>query len=166
MRGKVRERVEGAAPRATSAARVLVADDHAAMANQLRALLEPEFDVVAIVRDGDTLLDAAAELAPDVIVCDIAMPGLDGIAATAEIRRRDPRARIVFVTVHDEPALIQQGLDAGALGYVLKLSAGEDLVPAVRAALRGERFVSTAARRAETGLHDSPARHLRNGQGT
>lgn len=132
--------------------RVLLAEDHGPMSELLRDLLEPEFSVIAIVGDGDALIDAAAELSPDVIVCDVTMPGLDGISAAAEIRRRDPLARIVFVTVHASPAVVQQGLDVGALGYVLKLTAGDELVPAVRAALRGQRFVSprAAPERSET----------------
>jgi DNA-binding NarL/FixJ family response regulator len=120
-------------------ARVLLADDHEAVARQLRAVLEPEFEVVATVGDGLALLEAAERLRPDVIVTDVAMPRLDGIAAARELLRRDPGARVVFVTVHGDPALVEQGLAAGALAYVLKHAAGEELLPAVRAALRGER---------------------------
>ena len=127
-------------------ARVLLAEDHAAMAEHLRTVLAPEFDVIAIVRDGDTLLAAADALTPDVIVTDIGMPGRSGMAAAGEILRKHPQARIVFVTVHDDPVLVQQCLAAGALGYVLKLTAGEELRPAVQAALRGERYVSKAVR--------------------
>jgi len=122
--------------------RVLLAEDHAAVAEQLRGVLEPEFEVVALVGDGHALLDAVEAFRPDAIVTDIAMPGVDGITTTRAILRRNPDARIVFVTVHGEPALVQQGLAAGALGYVLKLVAGDELVPAVHAALRGERHLS------------------------
>ena len=122
--------------------RVLVADDHLAMAEGLRAVLEPEFDVVATVGDGHALVTAATTLTPDVIVTDIAMPGLDGIAAADEILRRHPRARIVFVTVHNDAELMQKGLATGALGYVLKLTVGEELVPAIHAALQGKQHVS------------------------
>src|SRR5262249_59954166 len=92
--------------------------------------------------DGHALLEAAAKYRPDVIVADIAMPGLDGIAAARALLRADPGARIVFVTVHGEPELVQQALAVGVLGYVLKLAAGDELVPAVHAALRGERSLS------------------------
>jgi DNA-binding NarL/FixJ family response regulator len=122
--------------------RVLLADDHAAVAEQLRGVLEPEFEVVATVGDGLSLITAVDTLSPDVIVTDLAMPGLDGIMAARAILRRNPHARIVFITVHSDPALVQQGLAEGALGYVLKLSAGEELVAAVHAALRGECYVS------------------------
>jgi DNA-binding NarL/FixJ family response regulator len=123
-------------------ARVLLADDHPENAALLRELLQLEFEVVAQVDDGASLVDAAAVLSPDVIVCDISMPRMDGIEAAHTILRRDPGARIVFVSVHNEPWLVSRGLAAGAMGYVLKLSAGDDLLPAVRAALRGQRHVS------------------------
>ena len=81
-------------------------------------------------------------MSPDVIVTDIAMPGIDGIAAVVRIRRHDPDDRIVLVTVHAESMLVEAGLEAGALGYVLKDAAGDDLVAAIRAALGGRKYVS------------------------
>jgi DNA-binding NarL/FixJ family response regulator len=123
-------------------ARVLLADDHPEVVEDLRALVEAEFEVVDTVGDGNALVAAAEALAPDVIVTDIAMPGLNGIAAAARILESNPAARIVFVTVHNDPELVQKGFATGALGYVLKLTAGDDLVPAIRAALRGERHLS------------------------
>ena len=128
-------------------ARVLLADDHPAVLKDLCALLEPEFEVIATVEDGHALVAAAEELDPDVIVTDITMPGLDGIAAAGEILRKDPAARVVFVTVHDEAEMFKKGLSMGVLGYVLKLTAGEELIPAIHAALRGEHYVSPLAKR-------------------
>ena len=127
-------------------ARVLLADDHRVVLEDLRALLETEFDVVAAVHDGNELVSAFEALGPDVVVTDIAMPGLDGIRAAGKILRRSPAARIVFVTVHDEWEIVQRGLATGAVGYVVKRSAGNDLVPAIDAALHGERFVSALIR--------------------
>jgi len=122
---------------------VLLAEDHAETAERLRKLLGADFDVIASVEDGRALVDAA-RLSPDVTVADIAMPRLDGIAAATVIRRNDSNARIVLVTVHSEPMLVEAGLAAGAMGYVLKDTAGDDLVAAVHAALHGRRYVSRA----------------------
>ena len=133
---------------------VLLADDHVETAEQMRTLLQPHFDVVALVEDGNALVTAAARLSPDVIVTDISMPGLDGIDASALIRRSDPGARIVFVTVHAAPVLAERCLATGALGYVLKDAAGEDLVAAVLAALAGERYVSRSIARQDQARPD------------
>ena len=126
--------------------RVLLAEDNADTAERLRKLLRAEFDVIASVEDGDALVDAAERLSPDVIVTDIAMARMDGIVAAELIRRHDPNARIVFVTVHAEPMLIEAALETGALGYVLKDAAGDDLVAAIRAALDGRQYVSRELR--------------------
>ena len=122
--------------------RVLLAEDHAETAERLRKLLRVDFDVIASVEDGRALVDATERLSPDAVVADIDMPGIDGIAATTLIRRHDPNARIVLVTVHGESMLVEAGLAAGALGYVLKDTAGDELVAAVHAALGGRQYVS------------------------
>jgi DNA-binding NarL/FixJ family response regulator len=125
-----------------SRTRLLLADDHLETAALLRDLLQPEFEVIAHVTDGRTLVRYAERMSPDVIVSDISMPEVDGIAAASEILRHNPTARIVLITVHGDRGMVLRGLAAGALGFVQKLSAGEDLVPAVYAALRGERHIS------------------------
>jgi DNA-binding NarL/FixJ family response regulator len=117
------------------------------MARELRAVLEPEFEVIATVADGDALLEAIDRLRPDVIVTDIMMPRLNGIAATAEIMRRHPAARIVIISIFGDRETMRAGLAAGALGYVLKSRAAEELPLAVRAALRGENHLSDSLRR-------------------
>ena len=89
--------------------RVLLAEDNVETAERLRKLLRAEFNVIAWVEDGEALVDAAERLSPDVIVTDIAMSGMDGIEAAVLIRRHDPNARIVFVTVHAESMLIEAG---------------------------------------------------------
>ena len=128
-------------------ARVLLADDHPQVAEELRRLLEPEFEVVAVVADGHALLRQAEIVQPDVVVTDIAMPGGDGITVARELLARDPGTRVVLVTVHDDPELVERGYAAGALAYVLKVTAAHNLAPAVRAVLRGERYASTRASR-------------------
>ena len=106
----------------------------------LERLLQPEFEIVATVHDGEALVAAAACLFPDVVVTDVSMPILDGIEAAQKIIETNPSARVVFVTVHAEPSLVRKGFAVGGLGYVPKVCAGEELVPAVWAALRGERW--------------------------
>jgi DNA-binding NarL/FixJ family response regulator len=122
--------------------RVLLADDHASTIARWRDLLEPEFDVIATVGDGAALVDANEQLQPDVIVTDVVMPGISGIVAAEMILRRHPAARIVFATVHADRAMLRRSLAAGAFGYVLKVRVGDDLVPAIRAALKGELMIS------------------------
>jgi DNA-binding NarL/FixJ family response regulator len=122
--------------------RLLLADDHRETAQLLCGLLESEFDVIEQVQDGYALINAVERLSPDVIVSDISMPGLDGITAVIQIVRKHPAARIVFVTVACDPLVVKRGFEAGALGCVMKCAASEELVPAVRSALRGERHVS------------------------
>ena len=97
-------------------ARVILADDHPAILEDLQTLLKQEFEVVATVGDGNALIAAAETLAPDVIVTDIAMPGLNGMTAAADILRSNPDARIVFVSAYNDPVLVKKGLATGALG--------------------------------------------------
>lgn len=124
--------------------RVLLADDHRIVAEGLKSLLEPEFDLVGVVEDGKALVDRAKALKPDVVVADIGMPRLNGIDALIELRKTDPDARVVFLTMHRDVAYAQQALAAGAYGFVLKHSAPEELVLAVRAALAGRKFITPA----------------------
>lgn len=125
--------------------RVVLAEDQAAVLTLLEQLLQHEFDVVATVRDGRALVDAVARVSPDAIVTDISMPFLDGFEAAREILCKNPSARVVFVTVHAEPLWMRRALAVGAVGYVRKVSAGEELVPAVWAALRGERWCTCSS---------------------
>ena len=127
----------------------MLAENHPPTALLLEQLLQSEFDVVEVVGDGRALVLAAERLAPDAIVTDITMPELDGIAAAEVVHTRNASIKIVLVTVNGDRLMIERGLATGALGYVLKASAGDDLIPAVQAALRGESHVSKA-------LHYSP----------
>jgi DNA-binding NarL/FixJ family response regulator len=122
---------------------IVLAEDHPNVAEQLRRLLGAAFDVVAVVGHGEALVKSALKLHPDIVVTDISMPGMDGIKAAHEIKLRQPSLGIVFVTVHDDPALARKALAVG-LGYVLKASAGDELVDAVNAALESRRFVSAS----------------------
>ncbi|WP_157898833.1 response regulator [Luteitalea pratensis] len=109
--------------------RVLLAEDHAPTAKLMRALLRAEFDFIGCVEDGAAPVEAVTRLSPDVTVSDIAMPHLDGIAAARIIVASDANARIVLVTVHADLMLVEAGLAAGVLGYVLKDTAGSGTGP-------------------------------------
>lgn len=122
--------------------RVLLADDHPAMLALTAAVLAGEYLVVGSVGDGRALLAEAERLHPDLIVLDITMPRLDGIQAAAQLLRSPHPARLVFLTVHEDPDFARAALDAGGLGYVLKARLASDLLPAVRAALADRRFIS------------------------
>ena len=126
--------------------RVLLAEDHHTVAELLRRLLEAECDVVDVVSDGFTLIAAADTLKPDVIVSDITMPGCDGLAATVAILSRWTAARIVFVTVRDEPPIVRKAIALGVLGFVLKEDASEELLNAVHAAQGGQSYFSRSVR--------------------
>jgi DNA-binding NarL/FixJ family response regulator len=123
---------------------VLLADDHRIVAEGLKRLLEPEFELIGLVEDGRALLAAAGELKPDVIVSDISMPELNGVEALEELKKTNPAVRVVFLTMHHNVAYARQAMAAGALGYVLKHSAAEELTLAVRAAAAGRTFISPA----------------------
>jgi DNA-binding NarL/FixJ family response regulator len=120
----------------------VLADDHAGTRTLLCTLLTPDFDVVADLAYGVALVRIAGQLAPDAVVTDIAMPGLNGVEAVCLIHERQPDIRIVLVSVDSNHTLIERGFAAGANGYVLKSMAAQDLVAAVHAVLHGQRFVS------------------------
>lgn len=122
--------------------RVLLADDHQPSIRRWRALLEPQFEVVGAVADGVALVEAADCLRPDIVVTDVVLPLRTGVAAVDAIVRRHPGIRAVFVTVYADQTLLRQALAAGALGYVLKIRAGDDLLPAVDAAVHGQLLIS------------------------
>ena len=122
--------------------RILVADDHPIVAEGLRSLLEPTFEVVAIVQNGRELVVAAKKLNPDVIVVDISMPLLNGIDAVSQIRSAGIQAKIIFLTMHTETNYARRALAEGASGYVLKHSASSELLFAIQQALAGRTFVT------------------------
>jgi DNA-binding NarL/FixJ family response regulator len=123
-------------------ARILVADDHQPLRDRVVAILADEFSVVGTVTDGAQLVAAEAALHPDVLVVDIWMPGMSGLEATAQIRDRGSHVPVVCLTGYSVSDMQDAAWDAGATAYVLKTSLARDLLPAVRAALDGRRFVS------------------------
>src|SRR5262245_1222858 len=129
----------------TQRARVVVADDHPSLLERVVKTLAREFSVVAAVSDGEQAVAKEAELQPDVMVIDVCMPRMSGLEATARIRRRGSDVPVVCLTAFPESEMLDAVWEAGALGYVAKGSMASDLVPAVRAALEGRRFVSPTA---------------------
>ncbi len=124
--------------------KVLIADDHGIVRQGLMSLLseEEDIDLVGQAEDGKSAVHMVAELAPDVIVMDITMPGMDGVEATRLICERYPATRVVALSMHDEPYIVREILRAGAVGYVLKSYLGDEAVKAIRAAVKGEHYLS------------------------
>jgi DNA-binding NarL/FixJ family response regulator len=122
--------------------RVLIADDHQILAEGVRGLLEPKFEVVGVLADGRELLTAAKKLRPDVIVADVTMPSLNGIEAAAQLRDAGITARVVILTMHRDVAYARRAMEAGASGFVLKHSVSTELLTAIREALRGRTYIT------------------------
>ena len=123
-------------------ARILLADDHKEIRDRAVRLLEPEFEVVGTVVDGDALLKVSAHINPDVCVIDISMPGINGIEAAIRLRENGSKARIVFLTVNEDSDFVRAALRTGALGYVVKSRMATDLSAAINGAINGKLFVS------------------------
>jgi DNA-binding NarL/FixJ family response regulator len=123
-------------------ARVLLADDHPLTLEGLRAFLEPLAESVGTVRDGRALLEEALRLKPDLIILDITMPLLNGIDAAVQIKKHLPGVKLVFVTMHANPAYLEAALKAGGTGYVLKSAAREELLDAITSVMNGRIYVT------------------------
>ena len=123
-------------------ARLLIADDHTLLAEACKNLLEPEFDVVGIADNGRALLQLAAELKPEIVILDIAMPQLNGLDAGKQIKHLLPATKLVFLTMNMSPEVAAEAFRRGASAYVVKSSAASDLVRAIRRALRSESYLS------------------------
>lgn len=123
--------------------RVLLADDHAVLRTGLRLLLtgQNEFEVVAEASTGSEALSLAERLQPDLILLDLSMPGISGMDVLPAMRKIAPSAKILILTMHDDPQYLRQTLKHGASGYVLKKAADAELISAIRAVLRGEMYV-------------------------
>jgi DNA-binding NarL/FixJ family response regulator len=123
-------------------ARVLIADDHKLVAEACRGLLEPEFEVVGTVPDGHSLMQAAAELRPDVVVLEISMPQLNGLDAGEQIKQKNPRVKLIYLTMILGADVAAEAFRRGASGYVPKHCNADELLVAVRRVLRGESYLS------------------------
>jgi DNA-binding NarL/FixJ family response regulator len=123
--------------------RVLLADDHTLVLDGFRKLLEDHCEVVGAVEDGRALLAAAERHQPDVITLDISMPQLNGIDAARRLRKLVPQAKLIFVTMHADQAYISEAFKSGASGYLLKRSAGSELVQAIHTVMNGNYYVTS-----------------------
>jgi len=122
--------------------RILLADNHHPMRDCVLSLLQPHFEVIGTVDDGRTLISEAQRLQPDVIVLDIRMPILSGIEAARELHEAGSRAKLVFLTIHQDTAYVRGCFAAGGLGYVTKSRMVTDLILAINEVLSDHRFVS------------------------
>jgi DNA-binding NarL/FixJ family response regulator len=123
-------------------ARILIADDHQLLADACKRLLEPEFQVVGIVTDGRQLIHSAVELKPDIIILDIYMPHLNGLDAGGQVKLKLPRVKLVFLTMNMAEDIAAEAFRRGASAYVLKQSAADELLLAVRKVTQGSSYLS------------------------
>lgn len=129
--------------------RILLAEDHTLVRKGLRSLLEGEDGLVVVDEavDGREAVEKAGRLQPDIVLMDIAMPGLNGLEATRQLRQRHPRVQVVILTMYADEEYIPQLLEAGARGYVVKQAAPEELIAAVRAVHQGDIFLTPSVSR-------------------
>lgn len=129
--------------------RILLADDHTILREGIRSLIEsePDMSVIGEANDGHTAVKLAIQLKPDIILMDLAMPLLNGLEATRQIKKQNPQAKILILTMHENEEYIRQVLVAGAMGYILKDAAARELLGAIRSVYKGEVVLSPAITR-------------------
>jgi DNA-binding NarL/FixJ family response regulator len=121
---------------------IILADDHTLIAEAFRKLLEPQYEIIATVSDGRALMDVASRLKPDLIIVDIGMPLLNGLAAGQQLKRMMPRVKIVYLTMNEDPDLAVEALRTGGSAYLLKNSAASELLKSIQEVLRGGTYVT------------------------
>ena len=122
--------------------RVLLADDHTLVLEGFRRIVEPRCEVVGVVEDGRALLEAVIRLRPDLILLDISMPLLNGLDAARQVKKLCPDVKLIFVTMHADPAYVSEAFKAGASAYLLKRSAARELDQAIDFVMKGQFFVT------------------------
>ena len=139
--------------------RIIIADDHGVLRAGLRALLsaEPELEVIEEATNGEEALKLAKELQPDIVLMDISMPGASGIDVTRRLKQIMPDVRILILTVHEDEGLLQEAIQAGASGYIVKRAVESELIDAIRAVWRGDLYVHPTMTRALFKEISSPA---------
>lgn len=127
--------------------RIVLADDHLDLLREVRALLIPNFEILQSVNDGLALIDAVRDRKPDLVIADIRMPRINGIEACRRIIQQGLCHAAILLTMHNDQQLVREALEAGIRGYVLKLDAGEELIPAVNSVLSGSQYLSRGVSR-------------------
>ena len=122
--------------------RLLIADDHAIFSDALRFYLEKNFEVIGQVPDGRALLDEATKLKPDLVIVDVGMPVLNGLDAARRIKENTPKVKFIFLTMQDDPHLAAAALELGPVAFVLKHSAGSELLKAIDEVMRGHSYIA------------------------
>ena len=135
---------------------ILLVDDHPPICDGLRAMLEPQFTVIGMAHDGNDALGMVDRLRPDVVLLDLSLPGLGGIAVTRELKSRGKAPRVVVVTMHADRVYVEEALRAGADGYLLKTSRTSELRKAVGEALSGRQYVTPELRGGRRGGASEP----------
>ncbi len=126
--------------------RLLIADDHAIFSDALRSYLEKNFEVIGQVSDGRALMNEAAKLKPDLVIVDVGMPVLNGLDAARRIKENTPKVKFIFLTMQDDPHLAAAALELGPVAFVLKHSAGSELLKAIDEVMRGHSYISPRMR--------------------
>jgi DNA-binding NarL/FixJ family response regulator len=132
--------------------RILLADDHQMLLDALKRILEPRYEVVGTVRDGRTLLEAADRLQPDVVVVDIGMPQLNGLDAARRLKRSIPKAKLVFMTMNEDPDMVGEAFRAGGSAFLLKQAAVFELTDAIDKVLKGGSYVTPQAKKGQANI--------------
>jgi DNA-binding NarL/FixJ family response regulator len=122
--------------------RILLADDHVILLDALVNVLEQDFDIAGVARDGDAMMEMAARLQPEIIVMDVAMPGINGIDAARILRKEANPAKILFLSMYADLPLVEEAFRTGASGYVLKTGGMDELVKAIQCVSRGGTYVT------------------------
>jgi DNA-binding NarL/FixJ family response regulator len=132
--------------------RVLLADDHQMLVDALKNVLEPRCEVVGTVNNGNALLKAAPTLQPEVIVLDIAMPEMNGLTAARHLKQSVPKAKLVFLTMNEDPEIVGEAFRAGASAFLLKQSAASELIDALEKVLKGGFYVTPSAAKGQANI--------------
>jgi DNA-binding NarL/FixJ family response regulator len=140
--------------------RFLIADDHQVFAEALRAYLEKTYTVVGVSLDGRAMVDDAVRLRPDVIIADVGMPSLNGLDAAQRVKAQVPTVRFIFLTMKDDPNLAAAALELGPIGFVLKHSAGSELLKAIDHVLRGKPYLTSKLRAVDWVQHKARVRQF------